>query len=220
MQAFGNQGKSIVRIKINFCKKNLLKIDPYFQCFSSILKDCETQFAPNLNHSLFIISSQNHETIVQLLTTMKFSWSSFLFWEATAILIDLVQLGFPYHTIYAGPSFGLTYINLHLDPSKRELVYATREHSTPPPCAAPGGFTGCVYATLTISHAQCTVVFPHNGIAEVSGLPEYVASTTSHDHKRPYNDRSSIDTDGASTTRQTCWLNHQRHNPCPAQSPV
>ena len=37
----------------------------------------------------------------------------------------------------------------------------------------------------------------HNGIAEVLGLPEYVASTTSHDHKRAYNDRSSIDRGGA-----------------------
>jgi hypothetical protein len=55
---------------------------------------------------------------------------------------------------------------------------ATREHSTPPPYATPGGFTGCVHATLTISHAQCAVVFSHNGIAEVLVLPEYVANTT------------------------------------------
>ena len=44
-----------------------------------------------------------------------------------------------------------TYINLYLDPPKREPVYATREHSTPPPCATPGGFIGCVHATLAIS---------------------------------------------------------------------
>ena len=86
-------------------------------------------------------------------------------------------MGFYYHTTYVGPSFGLTYINLHLDPPKQEPVYATREYSTPPPCATPGGFTGCVHATLTISHAQCAVVFLHNGIAEVSGLLEYVVST-------------------------------------------
>ena len=31
----GNQGKPEARIKINFCRKNLLMIDPYFQCFGS-----------------------------------------------------------------------------------------------------------------------------------------------------------------------------------------
>ena len=71
-----------------------------------------------------------------------------------------------------------TYINLYLNPPKREPICATREHSTPPPCATPGGFTGRVHATLAISHAQCAVVFSHNGIAEILGLLEYVASTT------------------------------------------
>ena len=84
--------------------------------------------------------------------------------------------GFPYHTTYAG--LRPTYINLHLDLPKREPVYATREHSTPPPYATPSGFIGCVHTTLTISHAQCPVVFSHNGIAKVLGLPKYVASTT------------------------------------------
>ena len=67
------------------------------------------------------------------------------------IRINLAQLGFAFHTTYAGPGLGLTYINLHLDPPKREPVCATREHSTPPPYAAPSGFTGCVHATLAIS---------------------------------------------------------------------
>ena len=141
------------------------------------------------------------------LTTMQFSWSSLLLREAAAIWIDLAQLGFPYHTTYAGPGFGLKYINPHSDPPKRELVCATWEHSTPPPCATPGGSTWWVHATLTISHAQCAIVFSHNGIAEVSGLTEYVASTTSHDHKRPYNDRSLINTGRTSTTRRTCLPN-------------
>ena len=44
-----------------------------------------------------------------------------------------------------------TYINPHMDPPKRERVRTTREHITPPPCAAPGGFIGCVHATLAIS---------------------------------------------------------------------
>ena len=33
------------------------------------------------------------------------------------------------------------------------------------------GFTGCVHATLAISHSQCVVVFSHDGIAKVLGLP-------------------------------------------------
>ena len=64
---------------------------------------------------------------------------------------------------------------------------ATREHSTPPPCATPGGFTGCVHTTLTISRSKCIVVFSHNGIVEVLGLPEYVASTTRSQLTTVYN---------------------------------
>ena len=84
-----------------------------------------------------------------------------------------------YHTTYAGPRPEPTYINLHSDPPKREPVRTTREHSTPPPCSVPDGIlTGWVHATPAISHAQCAVVFSHNGIAEVSGLPEYVVGTS------------------------------------------
>ena len=97
--------------------------------------------------------------------------------RSIAIRINLTQLGFPYHTTYVGPDFGLTYINLHSDPPKHEPVYATQEHNTPPPCATPGRFIGWVHATLTISHAHCVVVFSHNGIVEVSGLSKYVAGT-------------------------------------------
>jgi hypothetical protein len=32
-------------------------------------------------------------------------------------------------------------------------------------------------------HSQCTVIVPPKGIAQMLGLPEYVASTTNHDHK-------------------------------------
>ena len=39
---------------------------------------------------------------------------------STTIRIDLVQLGFPYNTTYAGPR--PTYINLHSDPPKHEPV--------------------------------------------------------------------------------------------------
>ena len=96
------------------------------------------------------------------------------------IRIDLVQLGFPYHITYAGLSLGP---NLHISTLTRILqnmngCCATREHSTPPPCATPGGFTGWVHTTVAISHSQCAVVFSHNEIVKVLGLPEYVGSTT------------------------------------------
>jgi hypothetical protein len=39
---------------------------------------------------------------LKLLTTMQIRESSLLLREATAIQIDLAQLGFPYHTTYAG----------------------------------------------------------------------------------------------------------------------
>ena len=89
--------------------------------------------------------------------------------------LGLAGVFLPHDICRSRPGPKPTYINLHSDPPKREPVCATREHSTPPLCATPSGFIGCVHATLTISHA--VVVFSHNGIAEVSGLPEYMAST-------------------------------------------
>jgi hypothetical protein len=57
------------------------------------------------------------------------------------------------------------------------------------------------YTLLSPSpHSQCAVVFSSNRITEVSGLLEYVASTTSYDHKQPYNDRSLINTGGVTTS--------------------
>ena len=62
------------------------------------------------------------------------------------IQINLAQLGFPYHTTYAGPK--PTYINPHLDPPKHERVPRyPRVHPVP----FDDGFTGCVHTTLTIS---------------------------------------------------------------------
>jgi hypothetical protein len=130
-----------------------------------------------------------------------------------AIRIDLAQLGFPYHTTYAGPR--LTCVNLHSDPPKHEPVCATREHTTPPPCATPSRFTRCVHATLTISHAQYTVVFSHNGIAEILGLPEYVASTAKsrpHIGLQQYGPQSTQA--GRCTTGYPCPPTHQRHISC------
>jgi hypothetical protein len=50
-------------------------------------------------------------------------------------------------------------------------------------------------------HSQCMFIVFYKGIAEMLGLPEYVASTTSHDHRQLYNDRSLIDTGGVTTSR-------------------
>jgi hypothetical protein len=84
------------------------------------------------------------------LTTIQFSWSCLLLpWSKRRFVSVWPSWGFPYHTIYVGTS--PTYINIHSNPPKRELVYATWEHSTLPPCAPHGGFTGCVHAPLTIS---------------------------------------------------------------------
>jgi hypothetical protein len=93
---------------------------------------------------------------------------------ATTIRTDYTHLGIPYHTTYAGPRS--TYINPHSDPQKRERVRAAREHSTPLPYAVPDGIAWWVHATLTISPLPVRIVCSHNGIAEVLGLPKYVAS--------------------------------------------
>ena len=110
---------------------------------------------------------------------MQGSWSSLLLREATAIRIDLAQLGFPYHMTYVGPGLRLTYINLPSDPPKCELVlrYPRAQYSTSLRHSMMDSQD--VYTLLSPSlHSQCMVVLCHNGIAEVLGLPEYVASTT------------------------------------------
>jgi hypothetical protein len=61
-------------------------------------------------------------------------------------------------------------------------------------------------------HSQCAVVLSHNGIAEVLGLAEFVVNTTSHNHKRAYNDRSSIGTSRISMTRRTYLPKNTYHN--------
>ena len=61
--------------------------------------------------------------MLQLLATMQFSWSSLLLREAAAIQIDLAQLGFPYHMIYAG--LGLV-LNLHISTLTRILQNMNR----------------------------------------------------------------------------------------------
>ena len=102
----------------------------------------------------------------------------------------------------------MTYAGLGPDPNlhistltwilqKMNRYSATKESSTPPPCATPGGFTRCIHATLAISPLPVRSWPSYNGIAKMLGLPGYVAITTSHDHKRAYNDRSSIDIGGA-----------------------
>jgi hypothetical protein len=80
---------------------------------------------------------------------------------------------------------------------------ATREHSTHFTASfVHDGFTGACYTILSPSlHSQCAVIVSHKGIAQMLGLPEYVASTASHDHRQLYNDRSLIDTSGVTTSR-------------------
>ena len=133
-------------------------MDPYFQCFSCVLSyyrylicTCSTSITSLIISSqVHLLSTSNHVPLINYDVGQLIM--SPITVEQTVIRIDLAQLGFPYHTTYVGPSFGLTYINLHSNPPKHEVVYATREHSTPPPCATPGGFIGWVHATLTISH--------------------------------------------------------------------
>jgi hypothetical protein len=50
-------------------------------------------------------------------------------------------------------------------------------------------------------HSECAVIVSHTRIAQMLGLPEYVANTASHDHRQLYNDRSLIDTGRVTTFR-------------------
>jgi hypothetical protein len=96
-----------------------------------------------------------------------------------------------------------TYIDPHSDPPIREPVQRYPRASIPP--------HGIVqawrihkhgYTILPPSlHSQCAVIVSHIRIAQMLGLPEYVASTASHDHRQLYNDRSLIDTGGVTTSR-------------------
>jgi hypothetical protein len=119
---------------------------------------------------------------------MQDGWSSLLHREATAIQIGLAQLGFPYHTTYAGLGPDPC---LHTSTLTRILHYgnrssATREHSTHSTASfVPNGFIGVCNTVLSSSlHFQCVVIVSYKGIAQMLGLPEYVASTTSHYHRQ------------------------------------
>jgi hypothetical protein len=133
------------------------------------------------------------------LTTMQHSWSSLLHREAAAIRIGLAQLGFPYHTTYVG--LGLqtqTYIYQPVPRSpKTKPVCATREHSTPLHCVVRPWriHRSVLHGTSTISiHPVCMSFRVKDKLGQ--GLLEYVASTTSHDHRQLYNDRSLINIGG------------------------
>jgi hypothetical protein len=104
------------------------------------------------------------------------------------IRIGLAQLGFPYHMNYAGlgpdpclHTLTLTQILHHGNRSS-----ATREHNTHSIVSfVPDGFTGVCNTVLSPPlHFQCVVIISHKGIAQMLGLLEYVASTTSHDHRQ------------------------------------
>jgi hypothetical protein len=107
----------------------------------------------------------------------------------------------------------MTYAGLGLDPclhtsTLTQILHygkrssATREHSTHSTASfVPDGFIGVCYTILSPSlHSQCVVVISHKGIAQMLALPGYVASTTNHDHKQAYNERSLTDTDGVTTS--------------------
>ena len=119
---------------------------------------------------------------------------------------------------YTGPK--PTYINLLSKSPKHEPVYATREYSTPLFYVIHDVSVRWLHAILAISHSQCAVVLSHNEIAEILDLLEYVASTARSRTRQVYNERSSIDTDGTSTTRQPYRLNHQRQFPGPVWSQI
>ena len=103
-------------------------MDAYFQCFSFALSllVVSSWHLIYLNHlinhliSSYLISISNHVPLINYDAGQLIE--SPVTVEQMAIHIDLAQLGFPYHMTYAGPGFGLTYINLHSDPPKHERV--------------------------------------------------------------------------------------------------
>jgi hypothetical protein len=77
----------------------------------------------------------------------------------------------------------------------------TREHNTHfTVLFVRDGFIGACYMVLSPSlYSQCVFIISHKGIAQMLGLPEYVASTASH--RQLYNERFLIDTSGFTTSR-------------------
>jgi hypothetical protein len=100
--------------------------------------------------------------------------------------------------IYVGLGLDLF---LHTWTLTRIILYknrsnATQEYSTHFTVSfIRDGFTKVCYMVLSPSlHSQCVVIVSYTRIAQMLGLPEYVASTASHDHGQFYNDWSLIDT--------------------------
>jgi hypothetical protein len=88
-----------------------------------------------------------------------------------------------------------TYINPHILP-KHEPVCAVLHLPVPLLVETRDGYT-----LLSPSpHSQCVVVFFYKGIAKISGLLEYVASTTRSQPHIGLNEWSLIDTNGTSMT--------------------
>jgi hypothetical protein len=144
----------------------------------------------------------NHVPLIN--TTMQFSWSCLLLpWSKRRFAYRFGPAGvfLPHDICRSRPRPEPTYINPHSD--LQNLNRSTLPESIVlhlPASFDYGRFTGWVHATLTISTLPVRSVFSSKRIAEVSGLPEYVASTASHNHIRPYNDRSLIDTGGITTS--------------------
>jgi hypothetical protein len=127
----------------------------------------------------------------------------------------------PHDICGLGPGPLPTYINPHSDPPIQKSVQRYPRANIPPlgiVQAWPIHNHG--YTILSPSlHSQCAVIISHTRIAQMSGLPEYVASTASHDHRQLYNDRSLIDTGGVTTSRSilgTCqdfaWSRFIKHD--------
>jgi hypothetical protein len=91
----------------------------------------------------------------------------------------------PHDICRFGPGPVPTYINPHSDPRIREPVQrypSAQNHFTV--SFIRDGFTEVCYTVLQPSlHSQCAVIVSHTRIAQLLGLPEYVASTASHDHR-------------------------------------
>jgi hypothetical protein len=105
------------------------------------------------------------------------------------------RVSLPHDICRSRPRPEPAYINPHLDPPIQESVQRY-------PRASIWRIHKHRYTILPPSlHSQCAVIVSLKGLAKVLGLPEYVASTASHDHRQLYNDRSLINTGGVTTSR-------------------
>jgi hypothetical protein len=188
-------------------------VNPYFQSFSCVLSYYQypistwsksitsliIKLMSNLYHLLSIsihVSLINYD-VAQLIESSSPRSCGDSNW------FGLAGVSLPHDVCKSRPGPMLAYINPHSDPPLWESDQRYPRASIPPLgivqawCIHKHG-----YIILSPSlHSQCAVVVSHKGLAKVLGLPEYVANTTSHDHRQLYNDRSLIDIGGVTTSR-------------------